>query len=501
MKNIFLTSILWGLISCSEMVQEPFFTVSFDSDGGTPVQSIVVEAGSIVVAPENPEKQGYEFLFWHLNDTETAYNFETPINYDITLYAKWTESLPALTGTVTITGYAMQGYTLLANVENLNGTGDISYQWKRCDTEDAPGTNITTNGAGSDYTLVEADIDKYIKVTVSRAGYSGSVTSAATEAIAGSPYGDYFGIWRWNYETTWQWYRMTVGADKIVFFDFDGSGYTIEGLTWTEIVNTGSYTDEYPVGYMISGTSSFVGLCISVDKQSMMQASYTKYGEQEYWSAAKGPFFKTSEVTETEYWQITWELNGGEWSYANNVSQAPKDGGITAPAYPRKTGYNFGGWYWDASLTNSITLPYEASLLTGDITLYAKWVKQADIAFVARNPVQEFLYTSSGFFYGCRLNFDLIVYDDAGLTSITISEEATGAPNGNRKTFSQTRVIPISGPGTYHLSQEIVRTETYGNIYSQFTYTVSALGKSYSRNYSGDYLALNGAWSHRFAIN
>ena len=87
------------------------------------------------------------------------------------------------------------GYTLTANFENLNGSGDISYQWKRCDTEDTAGTDIIkTNGTGSDFILVEADINKYIKVTVSRACYSGSETNAATEALAGSPYGDYFGM-------------------------------------------------------------------------------------------------------------------------------------------------------------------------------------------------------------------------------------------------------------------------------------------------------------------
>ena len=125
--------------------------------------------------------------------------------------------------------------------------------------------------------------------------------------------------------------------------------------------------------------------------------------------------------------------------------------------------------------------------------------KEPNIAFVARNPIIESLY-SNGFFNGCRINFDLVVYDAAGMTSITISEEATGAPNGNRKTFTQTRVIPISGTGTYPLSQEILRSNIYGNIYSQFVYTVSAHDKSYTTNYPGDYSSYNGAWSHHFVI-
>jgi hypothetical protein len=135
-----------------------------------------------------------------------------------------------------------------------------------------------------------------------------------------------------------------------------------------------------------------------------------------------------------------------------------------------------------------------------EVTLSVTQASGPNIAFTARNPVIESLYSNTGFFQGSRINFNLVVYDAAGMTSITISEEATGAPNGNRKTFTQTRTIPISGAGTYPLSQEILRSSIYGDIYGQFTYTVSAHGKSYTRNYSGDYSAYNGSWNHYFVI-
>jgi hypothetical protein len=135
-----------------------------------------------------------------------------------------------------------------------------------------------------------------------------------------------------------------------------------------------------------------------------------------------------------------------------------------------------------------------------EVTLSITQASGPNIAFIARNPVTESLYSPLGFFQGCRINFNLVVYDAAGMTSITISEEATGAPNGNRKTFSQTRVIPISGAGTYPLLQEISRNRSYGDIYGQFVYTVSAHGKSYTRYYSGDYSAYDGSWGHYFVI-
>jgi uncharacterized repeat protein (TIGR02543 family) len=89
---ISLLCIVLGSVSCSDKEeQKTVYTVIFDTGGGTPVQSQTVEQGNTVVAPANPQKQGYVFLFWHLNGINTAYNFQTPVNSHITLYAKWEE--------------------------------------------------------------------------------------------------------------------------------------------------------------------------------------------------------------------------------------------------------------------------------------------------------------------------------------------------------------------------------------------------------------------------
>jgi hypothetical protein len=84
---------------------------------------------------------------------------------------------PELTGTVTITGTPTVGQTLTANTDSLDGTGTISYQWIRDTTDISEATSST-------YTLVAADDGTAIKVQVSRAGYSGTVTSAATALVA-----------------------------------------------------------------------------------------------------------------------------------------------------------------------------------------------------------------------------------------------------------------------------------------------------------------------------
>jgi len=67
--------------------------VSFDSCGGTPVGSLETFENQCVVAPIEPEREGYYFGGWYTEkDYKNLFDFNsTPITKDITLYAKWLE--------------------------------------------------------------------------------------------------------------------------------------------------------------------------------------------------------------------------------------------------------------------------------------------------------------------------------------------------------------------------------------------------------------------------
>jgi len=99
MKKLFLILLtVLTLASCSDN-DDPVvtYTVTFEAEGGTPVPSVqTVEEGNTVTAPStNPSKAGYVFLFWHSSGASTAYNFQTPVKGNITLYAKWQEEATA----------------------------------------------------------------------------------------------------------------------------------------------------------------------------------------------------------------------------------------------------------------------------------------------------------------------------------------------------------------------------------------------------------------------
>jgi uncharacterized repeat protein (TIGR02543 family) len=73
------------------------YTVAFESNGGSMVDSQTVAKGGTASPPENPTKDGYAFDDWYIDPDLTAvYDFETPVTAGITLYANW---IPAYTVT------------------------------------------------------------------------------------------------------------------------------------------------------------------------------------------------------------------------------------------------------------------------------------------------------------------------------------------------------------------------------------------------------------------
>ena len=66
------------------------YTITFNTDGGTPIANQSVVAGSVVTQPAAPTKTGFNFSGWYSDSSLTqAYNFAKAITSNTTLYAKW----------------------------------------------------------------------------------------------------------------------------------------------------------------------------------------------------------------------------------------------------------------------------------------------------------------------------------------------------------------------------------------------------------------------------
>ncbi|GAB6392105.1 MAG: Ig-like domain-containing protein [Treponematales bacterium] len=174
--------------------------------------------------------------------------------------------LPALTGTVTITGDTWEGGTLTAEAD-LDGSGTVSYQWKRADTSGGEYSDIAS-ATDFTYTSVAADLGKYIKVVVTMSGNSGAVTSAAVgpvtaavnwTAVTDTGLTDAFGGHGSIRAIT---YGGAAGQEKFVAvgLGYNGStyygkaAYSADGVNWTAVTDTG-LTDAFGSnGYILAIT-------------------------------------------------------------------------------------------------------------------------------------------------------------------------------------------------------------------------------------------------------
>ena len=94
MKKIYLIIMGFILVAVSSFIiinnnvkNNKQYLVTFDSNGGTPIESVKVKKNSLVSKPNDPEKEGYVFLGWTENGK--LYDFNTKITKNITLVASY----------------------------------------------------------------------------------------------------------------------------------------------------------------------------------------------------------------------------------------------------------------------------------------------------------------------------------------------------------------------------------------------------------------------------
>ena len=71
-------------------------TITFESNGGTEIAPITVDSGSAITLPDAPARDDDTFGGWYTDKKFTsAFDPSAAITSDITLYAKWTMTMPA----------------------------------------------------------------------------------------------------------------------------------------------------------------------------------------------------------------------------------------------------------------------------------------------------------------------------------------------------------------------------------------------------------------------
>jgi len=358
-------------------------TITFDTNGGSAVQSITTDGKSEVIIPADPTKVGYTFDGWYLDDT--TYNelfvenslIDSPEIESFTVYAKWTVNQYIIT-------FSVDGGSAVTAIEddfgasvtaptNPTKTGYTFGGWY---------SNSTLQTAYTFTTIPSGNITVYAKWTTNQYTITFNVNggsaispieedfgSSVTAPTSPTKTGYTFSGWYSDVAFTTAYTFTTMPAeDKTVYAKWTINDYTIsfnsnEGTSVTSLnqdFNTAVTAPTSPTrtGYTFGGWYSDSGLTTAYTFTTMPALDITLYAK---WLV--NPY------------TITLVLDGGSGS-----SSILDDFGtaITTPV-TEKTGYTFGGWYSDIALTTAYTF---TTMPAENITIYAKWtINQYTIIF------------------------------------------------------------------------------------------------------------------------
>ncbi|MBP1908584.1 InlB B-repeat-containing protein [Methanolobus bombayensis] len=371
------------------------YTVSFNKNNGdtdaNPLSKNVAEGSTIDSLPSEPTRTGHTFEGWNTESdgSGTSFTTATVVNGDITVYAVW----KPISYTVTFnknggdvdasptSDTADYGTTLDSLPAAPTKTGHTFEGWNT--ESDGSGTSFTTA------TVVNGDITVYavwkpISYTVTFDKNGGDVDASPTsdtadygttlDSLPAAPTKTGHTFEGWNTESDGSGTSFTtatvVNGDITVYavwkpisytVTFDKNGGDVDASPTSDTADYGTTLDSLPAAPTKTG-HTFEGWNTQPDGLGSSFTSSTVV---------------TEDITVYATWQlatytVTFDKNGGDVDASPTSDTA--DYGTTLdslPTAPTKTGHTFEGWNTesDGSGTSFTT----ATVVTGDITVYAMW--------------------------------------------------------------------------------------------------------------------------------
>ncbi len=165
-------------------------TISFDTRGGSAIESIAINKGSELSLPENPTRDGYDFKNWE-DKNGNVVNNNTSFEESSTLYAVWekteeekTASAPTPVEQPKVESISLSidrslihrnGYGAKATANVVNASGSVRYELVDTDTRCA-----TVNSSTGDIRATGSECSGGAKVTVKAILPSGKSATATT---------------------------------------------------------------------------------------------------------------------------------------------------------------------------------------------------------------------------------------------------------------------------------------------------------------------------------
>jgi uncharacterized repeat protein (TIGR02543 family) len=357
-------------------------TVTFDSNGGSPVDPATVEHGELLESPEEPIKDGFDFTGWYKDPECTdPWDFDSDtVTEDITLYAGW--EIPKHTVTYDSKGGSdvppetVQHGELATEPANPEKAGFIFTGWYK-EPECQQLWDFDVDVVDSDVTLYARwEIPTHTVTFDSRGGSDvppAEVPDGEKVPVPGKPSkeGYDFTGWYTDPEATAPWdFETNVVTEDITLY----AGWVESKLTHTVTFDTqgGSKVDDVqvPDGGKVERPedptkvgADFIGWfkdpeatipwVFDVDVVTEDTTIYAGWNDREH--------------------TVVFDINGGDSDPENPIApQTVKEGStILEPESPERKGYVFTGWYTEPEQINKWDFAYD--VVTKDLVLYAGW--------------------------------------------------------------------------------------------------------------------------------
>lgn len=377
-----------------------YYTVTFETNGGSSIRSVSVAGGEKIAQPSAPEREGYTFSGWYSDSSfVNPFYFSTNITRHTTVYAKWDILTYSISynlngGTNSIAnptsynietedftlenpscfGYKFDGWSPSDSTIKKGSTGNKTFTatwWRPTVHFSANGGEITTTEKIVDYN-VSTKLPSASSLGLSRSGYyftGWALTSDATSRMYADEANANFTLdtvlyatWISEEETKWKIiYNLNGGEngylnptdyeikDDTIYFYKDGAQF--------DVTNKYRLGDPIRVGYEFLGwytNEDFAGETVTVIGGNGSYGNITLYAK---WELVTYP--------------INYVLYGGENDGANPALYSEVDETIILQE-PTRSGYVFAGWFDNANFIGEAVTEI-ASGSTGGLTLYAKW--------------------------------------------------------------------------------------------------------------------------------
>ena len=311
--------------SATQLITSPalnYVTVSFDTDGGSEVPSVVVLAGFTIDQSVVPTRENSEFLGWytdanHTNPFWPGYYEGTAVNSDMTVYAKWGRQISI--GTATFPDKVFRDYVL--EYIDLNSDGVLS----EAEIEATTGIWINFAGVGSLDGIELLTSLKYLYCAGNNIESLDLSGNPALEAIC-------------------------CENNPLETLDIRNNPILVELVSQDTVKQVTEDTG---------------------DGQVQMSYYWNKDEDDDYLSInASTVLITTPALT---YVTISFDCNGGNEQIAPMIALVGQT--IISPTNPTKAGAAFYGWCTDAEGTTGFDFGVEGTPVNSNITLYAKWLE------------------------------------------------------------------------------------------------------------------------------